>query len=370
MAIKKVAVVFGGRSGEHEISLRSAASIMESLKKIGYEVFPVGITRDGTWIAGDDSWQVLWEKRPLQDCQRTAIITDPANPGFLLWEETGGARSNFNWVTVDVVFPVLHGPFGEDGTIQGVLEMAGLPFVGAGVLASVAGMDKVLMKEVFCQKGLPVGDFIHFKANSWRQEASKWMAKVEAEIGFPCFVKPANLGSSVGISKAYDGEQLQEAVEEALLYDEKVVVEAFISGKEIECSVLGDLDLSASIPGEIVPSNDFYDYYAKYIDDRSELIIPAQLSDDIVKHIQELAVNAFKVIDGSGMCRVDFFVEPATQDVFINEVNTIPGFTSISMYPKLWEASGVSFTELVDKLLQIAWQRHKRRQKLKNSPPV
>ena len=196
------------------------------------------------------------------------------------------------------------------------------------------------------------------------------MAKVEAEIGFPCFVKPANLGSSVGISKAYDEEQLKQAIEEALLYDEKVVVEAFISGKEIECSVLGDLDFSASIPGEIVASNDFYDYYAKYIDDRSELIIPAPLSDDMVKHIQELAINAFEVIDGSGMCRVDFFVVPDTQNVFLNEVNTIPGFTSISMYPKLWEASGVSFTELVDRLLQIAWQRHKRRQKLKNSPPV
>lgn len=370
MANKKVAVIFGGRSGEHDISLRSAASIMEALEVKGYEVMPVGITRDGTWIAGGDPWQALQDKRRPHGCYQATINIDPLNPGFLLWAENGDGPNRFNFEAVDVIFPVLHGPFGEDGTVQGVLEMAGLPYVGAGVLASTVGMDKVLMKEVFAQNGLPVGNFLHFKSSNWAKAKESLMNQVAQKIDFPCFVKPANLGSSVGITKAYDRTQLNDGVEEALEYDEKVLVEANLSGKEIECSVLGDLEPKASVPGEIVPSNDFYDYHAKYIDDRSELIIPADLTDDQTERIKDLSVRAFQAIDCSGMARVDFFVDPYSNEIYINEINTIPGFTSISMYPKLWEASGITFNDLVEQLLEIAQKRQQRRSELKNSPPV
>ena len=248
--------------------------------------------------------------------------------------------------------------------------MAGLPYVGCGVLASAAGMDKAVMKELFIQHGLPVGRYLYFEQQDWSADQNIWLERIEAEIGYPCFIKPANLGSSVGISKAYHVEELIRGTEEAFAYDEKVIVEAFIPGREIECSVLGDREVRASLPGEIIPSQDFYDYKAKYIDDRSELIIPAKLEESLVKEIQALAIKSFKAIGGSGMARADFFVDVEKKKVVINEINTIPGFTSISMYPKLWEVSGLPYRDLIERLIQIAMQKHERRKRLINLPPI
>lgn len=369
MTNRKVAVIFGGRSGEHVVSLRSAASIMEALKGNNYEIFPVGITREGTWIAGGDPWKVLHENNPPGECFKTALITDPVRPGFLMWQDKPDRKEIVSFEEVDLAFPVLHGPFGEDGTIQGLFEMANMPYVGPGVLASSVGMDKAVMKEVFLQKNLPVGPYLHFMSEDWLNNRNYWVGRVEKEIKFPCFIKPANLGSSVGISKAYDREQFIQGTEEAFNYDEKVVIETNIPGREIECSVLGDTEINASLPGEIIPNSDFYDYSTKYINDRSELIIPAKLDEGLTKEIQQMAVDSFKAICGSGMARVDFFVD-SSKKITVNEVNTIPGFTGISMYPKLWEASGLPYNELVNRLVQIGLNRHERRNRLKSSPPV
>ncbi len=272
MKPKKVAVVFGGRSGEHVVSLRSAASIMEAIDKDKYDIVPVGITREGTWLTGPDAWLALWENRPPEEATPAVILTDPNRPGLLVQS----ASSPSEWIhqPVDIVFPVLHGTYGEDGTIQGLFEMAGVPYVGSGVLASSAAMDKGIMKTLFKESGLPVAPFIYFYRWEWTGQEQQWTTRVEEEIKFPCFVKPANLGSSVGITKVQREDKLPAAIEEALLYDDKVIVESLLEGREIECSVLGDIEPQTSRPGEIIPCNEFYDYRAKYIDDRSELVIP------------------------------------------------------------------------------------------------
>lgn len=359
----KVGVLFGGRSGEHEVSLRSAASVMEAMDKAKYQVIPVGITLEGRWLAGGDPLRALRDKWIPGDSSFATLVTDPLSPGLMLLPErpgTGGA----DFLPLDVVFPVLHGPYGEDGTVQGLLELAGLPYVGAGVLASAAGMDKVLMKLLFKHRGLPVGDFLYFYATRWEEEKQALLTGIEEKLGFPCFVKPSNLGSSVGVNKARCPRTLEEAVEEALLYDEKVVVERFLPGREIECSVLGDQKPVSSVPGEVVPCNEFYDYRAKYIDDRSELIIPAKLEAEVEEQLKDYAVRAFQAVECSGLGRVDFFYCEEENQVYVNEINTIPGFTNISMYPKLFEASGIPYPELIDRLIQIALERHHRRQKL------
>ncbi|MBS4030451.1 MAG: D-alanine--D-alanine ligase [Clostridiales bacterium] len=339
MSKRTIAVLFGGRSGEHEVSLRSAASIIEALRKQeNIHVLPVEITKEGMW---------LLEKTPV------AILPDPAIGGlFLLDGENAG-----DVLTVDVVFPVLHGTYGEDGTVQGLLELAGIPYVGAGVLGSAVGMDKILMKSVLRQAGLPVGDYLWFSAFQWDRKKDSLVSQTEKELGYPCFVKPANLGSSVGISKAYDRVGFIEAVGEALRYDRRILVEKHLSGREIECSVLGNEEPSASVLGEVIPCNDFYDYKAKYIDDRSELMIPAKLSPQLEEKVKELAVETFLALDCAGLGRVDFFVDDTREQIWVNEINTLPGFTSISMYPKLWEASGVSFDELLAKLVDLAIER-------------
>jgi len=364
---KNLAILFGGRSGEHVVSLRSAASIMEVIDRENYRIIPVGITRDGTWLAGENVWQILWERRPITEAPRATLLTDPANPGLLI--EQRHSTAGWEFVPLDLVFPVLHGPYGEDGTIQGLLELAGLPYVGSGVLASATAMDKVVMKTLFEKHGLPVGPYLAFNRWEWRGGAHKLSRQVERDIGFPCFVKPANLGSSVGITKVAAADALAAAIEEAQLYDDKVIIEASISGREIECSVLGDLEPQASRPGEIIPCNEFYDYRAKYVDDRTELIIPVDLGASLEQKIKDLACNAFKAVEASGLARVDFFVEPEKSQVIINEINTMPGFTSISMYPKLWEASGISYNLLVSRLLELAEQRFQRRSNLRFSPP-
>jgi D-alanine-D-alanine ligase len=343
MSKRTIAVLFGGRSGEHEVSLRSAASIIEALRKQeNVTVLPVEITREGVW---------LLEKT------RVAILPDPAIGGlYLLDGENAG-----DVVTVDVVFPVLHGTYGEDGTVQGLLELAGIPYVGAGVLGSAVGMDKILMKSVLRQAGLPVGDYLWFSAFKWEGKKDSLISQTEMELGYPCFVKPANLGSSVGISKAYDRQGFIQAVEEALRYDRRILVEKHLSGREIECSVLGNEEPSASVLGEVIPCNDFYDYKAKYIDDRSELMIPAKFSPQLEKKVKELAVETFLALDCAGLGRIDFFVDDNQERIWVNEINTLPGFTSISMYPKLWEASGVSFDELLVKLIGLAIERFKQK---------
>ncbi len=365
-----IGVIFGGRSGEHDVSLKSAASIMEAIDRKKYEIVPIGITREGRWIAGNNPWKALQEGCPEEDCFRAVPVTDPCNPGILLLEEEQGEMKTRHFIALEVVFPVLHGPFGEDGTVQGLLELCGLPYVGSGVAGSAAGMDKVLMKQLFLQNCLPVGEFVYFKHWDWLENPEAWKGRVKEEVSYPCFVKPANLGSSVGISKVYYEKDLGGALEEAFKYDEKVVVEANIPGREIECSVLGDEKVEASLPGEVVPCNDFYDYKAKYIDDRSELVIPAELSQDLKEKVQEYSISAFKALEASGLGRADFFVDEKSGRIIVNEINTLPGFTAISMYPKLWEATGVSYVELVERLIQLAVKRYRRKSRLSTEPPV
>lgn len=357
----KVAVLFGGRSGEHAVSLVSAASIMAAMDGERYEIIPVGITEEGRWLCGGDPLQALQEKRAPQGCFFASIVTDPLAPGLLLWDAAGRSRG---FQPLDVVFPVLHGPYGEDGTVQGLLELAGLPYVGAGVLASAAGMDKAVMKILFQARGLPVPAFLYFNAYTWQGEAREIVSEIEKKLSYPCFVKPANLGSSVGISKAVSRGALTQGINDALRYDHKVIVEANIRGREIECSVLGNEEPIASVPGEIIPGAEFYDYRAKYIDNCARLLIPASLAPDVEEKLQDYAIRAFQAVECSGLARVDFFYQEEENQIYVNEINTLPGFTEISMYPKLWAASGIPYGKLVDKLIEFALERHRRHQKL------
>ncbi len=367
MKRKKIAVIFGGRSGEHVVSLQSARSIMDAIDEERYKIIPVGISREGVWVTGGGVWDLLWEQSDLQDAQRMVMLADPRRPGMLV--ETKGSVLSWEFQPLDLVFPVLHGPYGEDGSVQGLFELTGIPYVGCGVLSSAVAMDKAVMKILFKEHGLPVGPYLSFFRWEWRDKGSLLVEQICRELMLPCFVKPANLGSSVGITRVSDAAGLPEAVADALRYDDKVIVEAELKGKEIECSVLGDLEPRASGLGEIIPCNEFYDYEAKYLDDRSELIYPADLGRDLEKRVQELACRAFTAVEASGLARVDFFVDPENRSIMINEINTMPGFTSISMYPKLWEVSGIGYRDLVSRLLDLAEKRFTRRRKLLTAPP-
>lgn len=327
----KVGVLYGGRSGEHEVSLMSAQSVIEALDKEKYEVIPIKIDKDGRW-------------------QDRIIVPDPTRSSGL-----------------DVVFPVLHGPYGEDGTVQGLLELANLPYVGAGVASSAVSMDKAFMRSLFLQAGLPLLPWEVVFNYQWRSEPEAVTRLLEESLGYPMFVKPANLGSSVGVSKVKSRKDLAPAMELALSFDRKAVVEQGLEGaREIECSVLGRSHPQASIPGEIVPANEFYDYEAKYQSEDSELIIPAPLSEEQTKAVQEYACRAFKAVDCSGMGRVDFLIDQQG-NIFLNEINTIPGYTQISMYPKLWEQTGLLYSELLDRLIELALEKHRERQALRTS---
>jgi D-alanine-D-alanine ligase len=345
----RMALIYGGQSGEHEVSVMSASSVV---KAVGEEidVLPIGITKDGQWISGlspeelTESGNLL--VRPVGDVDYS-ILHSPS--GFLL--------STLK-EQVDLVFPLLHGPMGEDGTIQGLLELAGIPYVGGGVAASAVGMDKALMKAVFCQQGLPVGDYRVYLRNEWEAEPERIIEEIEAELGYPCFIKPANMGSSVGISKATDRQSLKDALQLASNYDRKLVVEAFLDGREVECAVLGNDHPEASVPGEIIPGDEFYNYEDKYIKNDSKLLIPAPLNPEKEQEIRDLAIKVFKAIDCAGMGRVDFFVLKKDGRVIVNEINTIPGFTRISMYPKLWEASGIAYPQLIKRLIELALERY------------
>jgi D-alanine-D-alanine ligase len=389
----RVGILFGGRSGEHEVSLLSAASVLQAIDKDKYEVVPIGITKDGRWLTAGDAENLLQGKLVLESRQlragdpattpaaavlaRGESVVVPPEPvhreSGLVPFQTDAAltrRASDRAINVDVIFPVLHGTFGEDGTIQGLLELADIAYVGAGVLGSAAGMDKDIMKSLFLAAGLPIVKHVTILRNAWESDAKKVEKLVGSKLKYPVFVKPANLGSSVGISKAHNRKELGSAIEEAARFDRKIVIEQGVGGKknkarEIECSVLGNDDPVASIPGEIVPVKEFYDYNAKYLDEGSELIIPAKLTRAETKEIQELAVRSFKAVDCSGLARVDFLMEPGSskasggaRKIYLNEINTMPGFTAISMYPKLWAASGLEYSELIDKLIQFGLERH------------
>ncbi len=347
----RVGVLFGGQSGEHEVSLASARGVMSAMDPDKYEVVPIGITKSGQWLAGGDVHQKLLDAA----AGHPALQHLPAAEGGL---QKSLALPIAETGALDVVFPVLHGPFGEDGTVQGFLELVGVPYVGAGVTASAAGMDKALSKDLFKARGLPIVPHLVFLRRAWQADAGAVLEACEAGLGYPLFVKPANLGSSVGISKAKDRAGLQTALNEAAAYDRKIVVEQGVDAREIEVSVLGNDEPLASVPGEILPSREFYSYAAKYLDNSSGLLIPAPLDPEQTAELQRLAIAAFKAVDGAGLARCDFLLDRTTGQIFVNEVNTMPGFTPISMYPKLWEASGLPYSQLIDRLIELALERH------------
>ena len=383
----RVGVLFGGRSGEHEVSLLSAASVLNAIDKSKYEVVPIGITREGRWVTAAHAERLLQGKpadtpeprhlragdpdatAPAAVLARGEGVVVPPMPGenhsALVPFETDAhqLRAGVKPVDVDIIFPVLHGTFGEDGTIQGLLELADIAYVGAGVLGSAAGMDKDVMKRLFRNAGLPIVKHVTVLRSVWREQPKNVRKQIESALRYPVFVKPANLGSSVGISKAHDSSELAPAMDEAARFDRKLVIEEGVGGKkgkarEIECSVLGNDKPIASVAGEIVPIEEFYDYSAKYLVEGSESIIPAKIGNAKQKEVQRLAVAAFQAVDCAGMARVDFLMDPRTKKMYVNEINTIPGFTSISMYPKMWAASGVSYPELIDRLIQFGIERH------------
>jgi D-alanine-D-alanine ligase len=388
----RVGILFGGRSGEHEISLLSAASVFKAIDKNKYEVVPIGITKEGRWVTAADAERLLYGKSEegkhlragdpeatpgaavLAKGEAVVVPPEPHRHGALTPFETDASshaltrRAADRAIDVDVIFPVLHGTFGEDGTIQGLLELADLAYVGAGVLGSAAGMDKDIMKALFRAAGLPIVKHVTLLRSEWEANPKITQKLVESKLKYPVFVKPANLGSSVGISKAHDRKELGPAIEEAAKFDRKIVIEQGVGGRkekarEIECSVLGNDKPEASLPGEIVPSTEFYDYNAKYLDEGSQLIIPAKLSKSETKEVQRLAIGAFKAVDCSGLARVDFLMEPKSRKIYLNEINTMPGFTAISMYPKLWAASGVSYSDLIGRLIQLGLERHEEKKK-------
>src|ERR1700686_2584012 len=392
----RVGILFGGRSGEHEVSLLSAASVLNAIDKDKYEVVPIGITKHGRWVTSGDAQRLLTGNpagggaRPTQahlragDPETTpgaAVLASgesvvvPPEPvhrqsGIVPFQTDAvlARRGSDRAINVDVIFPVLHGTFGEDGTIQGLLELADIPYVGAGVLGSAAGMGQNIMQSVFIAAGIPIVKHVTILRSAWEQDPRKVQKLMETKLTYPVFVKPANLGSSVGISKAHNRKELGPAIEEAAKVARKIVIEQGVGGKkekarEIECSVLGNDEPVASVPGEIVPGKEFYDYTAKYVDEGSQLIIPAKLTKAETKKVRELAVAAFQAVDCSGLARVDFLMDPKTRKIYLNEINTMPGFTAISMYPKLWAASGLAYADLIDRLIQLGIERHEDKKK-------
>ncbi len=351
----RVGVIFGGRSGEHEVSVASAASIFQHLDRTRYEPVPIRIAKDGRWIlSGREPTALSAAEAAREDVRVDLQRVEPSAAAVT-------AR-------VDVMFPVLHGPYGEDGTVQGLLELINVPYVGAGVLGSAVGMDKAVMKTLFAAHGLPVCPYIVTLRPEWARDPQAIAQRVAAELGYPVFVKPANLGSSVGISKAKTEAELTAAMTLALQFDRKIVIEAAVPGaREIECAVLGNDEPEASVPGEVIPSREFYDYEAKYLDASSRILIPAPLTETQASEIRRLAIAAFRAVDGAGMSRVDFLMARDSGETYLNEVNTIPGFTTVSMYPMMWQASGLSYPDLLHRLITLALERHDEKQQLRTS---
>ncbi|MGA2652673.1 MAG: D-alanine--D-alanine ligase family protein [Terracidiphilus sp.] len=381
----RVGILFGGRSGEHEVSLLSAASVLKAIDRKKFEVVPIGISKDGHWLAAGEAQNLLVGDQStvarrlragdpdttpgaklLQEGIPTLLAPEPVEKGVAL--SAGSTRPAS--ANLDVVFPVLHGTFGEDGTIQGLFELAGIAYVGSGVLGSAAGMDKDVMKRLFANARLPIVKHVTLLRAEWEKTPRKAIAQVESTLKYPVFVKPANLGSSVGISKAHDRKELGPALNEAAKYDRKLIVEQGVGGKtakarELEVAVLGNDDPKASVVGEIVPGKEFYDYEAKYLSEGSVPVIPAKLTRAETKQIREMAVAAFRACDLSGLARVDFLMESdGKRRIYLNEVNTMPGFTQISMYPKLWEATGLPYTELLTRLIELGLERHEEKKRI------
>ncbi len=355
----RLGLIFGGRSAEHEVSLMSARSVMKAIDPEKYDVTMIGITREGKWIAGGDSMAAL-AAGDLAGTSEAALLGEPGKRELLRLQAGGSGERALRLATMtelDVIFPLLHGPYGEDGTVQGLLELADLPYVGAGVLASSLAMDKGVCKELLRARGLPVVDWQIATRAEIGRDAEAVAGRAEAEFGYPIFTKPANLGSSVGVVKAHDRAELRAALEESARYDRRVLIERGVDAREIEVSVLGNDAPQASVCGEIVPSREFYSYEAKYLDDASDLIIPAPIPPETAELARDLAVRAFQAIDGAGLARVDFLLDRESGALYLNEINTIPGFTQISMYPKLWEASGLSYRDLIDRLVELALER-------------
>lgn len=364
----KIGVIFGGRSGEHEISIRSALTVIEQIDREKFEVVPIAISKKGQWLNPSESLALLpetvhenFDKTSENFCDgKIALLGDTEYQGLTRFESSD-AKTNF--APLDVVFPVLHGTFGEDGTIQGLFEMADIPYVGCGVLASSCGMDKVVMKTLFAGAGLPLCEFIWFLRSEWEREKDTVIDRIETKLGYPCFVKPANLGSSVGVSKASDRETLRKAIALAAEYDRKIIVEEGLDAREIECAVIGNDDAKASLPGEYVihdESKKFLDYIEKYTGTgNNEFVVPALISDDLTEKIQRMAVEAFRAIDGAGLARVDFFLRNDTGALLINEINTLPGMTNTSGFPKMWKKTGTEFTKVIEVLVEAAFERHK-----------
>jgi len=357
----RVGILFGGRSGEHEVSLASAASVIRALDPEKYEAVPIGISKDGRWLVGAGAQRML--RDVLRSGQRVFLPPDPSAAALVPL----GNEQPQSAVRIDVVFPVLHGTFGEDGTVQGLLELAGLPYVGAGVMASAIGMDKDVQKRLFQQAGLPVTEYMSIPRSGWERERAQWLAAITKQFRFPAFVKPATLGSSVGTTKVHNRRELPPALDLAAEYSQKILVERAVSCREIEVSVLGNEKPLASLPGEIIPHREFYDYAAKYLEEGTRLIVPAKLTPEQVAKFQDYATRAFRAIDCAGMARVDFFLERRGGRIIVNELNTIPGFTTISMYPKLWEASGLSYPELISRLIELGLEQHREKQRTKYS---
>jgi D-alanine-D-alanine ligase len=378
----RIGVIYGGRSGEHEVSLASAAAVFQNLDRDRYEPVPIRIEKDGRWVLPErppalvSAADVIQSnRRELADRTREAhLVAHPGAETLMTIDPSTrsdalGARSGqIGSIKLDVVFPVLHGPYGEDGTVQGLLELANVPYVGAGVLASAVGMDKAAMKLVFAAKGLPICDYEVVFKRDWLRDERGVMKTVADRLGFPVFVKPANLGSSVGISKAKHATELRVAIALAAEFDRKIVVEAAVpQAREIEVAVLGNDDPEASLPGEIIPGREFYDYEAKYLDGGSRDVIPAVLTDGLADRIRAMAIDAFKSIDCAGLARVDFLLAGDSGALYLNELNSIPGFTTISMYSKMWAASGVAYPQLLDRLIALAIERHTEKQQLRTS---
>ncbi len=357
----KIGVLFGGRSAEHEVSLVSATSVINALDKKKYDVVPIGITLDGRWISSPNTLEVLKSRKRINKQPQKILLPDPNLKGIVeIFSKINSEEK------IDVIFPVLHGTFGEDGTVQGLLELANIPYVGAGVLASSVAMDKIVARRLYKAAGIPVTPDVWFLWKKFQVNKKFYLSQVADELGFPCFVKPANMGSSVGITKAHNRRELEGAIELAANYDRKILVEKAVqNAREIEVSLLGNDNPIVSVAGEIIPSNEFYDYDAKYVDGKSTSEIPANIPKRVSVKIKEYALRGYKAIDCSGMARADFLVERNSNKIYFNELNTIPGFTSISMYPKLWEASGIPYPKLLDMLIKLSIERFEEKSKLK-----
>lgn len=360
----RVGVIFGGRSGEHEVSLNSAQSVMNALNPAKYDVLPIGIDKNGRWLTGNVVGTLT---DGLPGSHTATLLPDPQSSALMQIEQ-GATQSALSEVArLDVVIPILHGPYGEDGTVQGLLELAGIPYVGAGVVGSAVGMDKAIFKQVMTASGLPVLPWVLVLSSQWRNDKTAVIARIESQLNYPVFTKPANLGSSVGICKCSNRAELEAGMDEAASYDRRIVVEQGVNVRELEVAVMGNDAPIASVVGEIRPKRAFYDYVAKYVSDDSDLIIPAQLDVEMETAVRKMAIQAYMAIDCAGLGRVDLLLDTDSGELFINEINTIPGFTRISMYPKLWEATGVSYPELLDRLIDLAIERHQDKEKLKKS---